>query len=367
MTCDPKAAASGLQPARSSGTRWAGLSASFAIVFAVGTACKDDRSQAERVENDMKQHLAVEMDRWLAASKALQRAAPLPEGRGWDPELDAEAIEEMKAAWGQSREAYERIEGAIARVFPESDAATDARYEDYLATLGGPGDPAPFDGEGVIGMHGIERVLWADNVSEPVITFEQGLPGYRAARFPQTEAEARAFKHELAARLVSDIEVLERQFQPLSLDIAFAFRGLIDLAVEQVEKVDRASSGREESRYAGSTLRDLRANHQGCLDAYRIFAPWVLDRAGGEQVDSRVQAAFDRLLEAYSSVTGDAIPAPPAGWSSLAPKAVHLESTPFGRLYSIVLREADPQVDGSLHASLIAVADLLELPAPVTQ
>ncbi len=345
-------------------TRVRSLAAASCVFGAL--ACHDDNAQAKRVQTEMKALIAAELDNWQKASTELHAAAPTPRGRGWDASLDASAIAEMKDAWSRSREAYERIEGAIAGTFPESDAATDARYEDYLAVLGGPGDPFPFDAEGVIGMHGIERVLWADAVAPEVLTFEKGLPGYRPPAFPSTEEEAARFKNELSKRLLDDIRQLQEQFEPLSLDIAFAFRGLIDLAVEQVEKVDRAASGQEESRYAQSTMRDLRANHQGCAAAYAVFRPWVVEQPTGAKIDEQVQAAFARLADAYAEVDGDAIPSPPAKWSSLSPKPEHLE-TPFGKLYAVVLREADPKAEGSLHASLIAVAELLELPAPVTK
>jgi iron uptake system component EfeO len=272
----------------------------------------------------------------------------------------------MKKAWVRARVAYEHIEGAMAPMFPESDMATDARYEDFLLKLGAVGDPTPFDGEGVIGSHGIERVLWADSIPEDVVRFEQGLPGYRPAAFPATEAEARAFKDELAARMVSDVEKLKRDFEPLVLDLSFAFRGVIDLAVEQVEKVDKAATGQDESRYAQTTMADLRANREGCLAAYQVFRPWLLEKSGGDAVDRDVMAAFERLETAYAKVSGDAIPKPPARWSGLDPGAKELK-TPFGELFSAVRREADDKVSGSLHASLLAVAQKLELPEIVRQ
>src|SRR5690242_10501830 len=119
----------------------------------------------------MKRVLADQVEVWLSASRELQAAAPLPSGRGWDAQADAQAIAAMKAAWHRGRTAYERIEGAVAPLFPESDLATDARYDDYLNQLGSDGDAKPFDGEGVVGMHAIERILWADAVPSEVVAF----------------------------------------------------------------------------------------------------------------------------------------------------------------------------------------------------
>jgi iron uptake system component EfeO len=154
-----------------------------------------------------------------------------------------------------------------------------------------------------------------------------------------------------------------RQLSPVDLDIAFAFRGLIDLTNEQSEKVDRAATGREESRYAQTTLRDLRANREGCLAAYRLFQPWLLAR-GRAELDAQVMAGFTRLAQAYDATPGAAIPRPPETWSGLSPKPEHLH-TPFGELFSVVSGETDDKRAGSLSHSLMSVADALGLPKAV--
>jgi iron uptake system component EfeO len=323
----------------------------------------DDQAQQARVERGMKAWLAAELHHFHDAAADLQRAAPTPAGRGWSAVEDAESIRQMKEAWGRARQAYELVEGAVAPLFPDSDTATDARYDDFLVHLGAAGDPDPFDDHGVVGVHAIERILWADSVPSETVAFESRLPGYRAAAFPATETDARNFKEKLAAKLVSDIEQLERQLQPVELDIAFAFRGLIDLTNEQSEKVDRAATGREESRYAQATLRDLRANREGCLAAYRIFQPWLLAR-GKSELDAQVLAGFARLAQAYDATPGAAIPRPPDAWSSLTPKSEHL-NTPFGKLFSVVRHETDDKQAGSLSHSLMNVADALGLPKAV--
>jgi iron uptake system component EfeO len=321
----------------------------------------DDERERAAVQESMKRFVGGELENWLVAGRSLQAHAPLPEARGWDAVLDTQAIVAMKADWAKTRSAYERIEGAIAPMFPESDTATDARYDDFLVKLGAVGDPNAFDDQGVVGAHAIERVLWADTLPPEVVTFEKGIPGYRPAAFPATAAEAHAFKHQLVQRFVADVEKLKSEFSPLTLDIAFAFRGLIDLAAEQVEKVDRAATGQEESRYAQTTLRDLRANREGCLSAYRLFQPWLLRRPRGADVDREVLAAFARLETGYAKIPGDAIPRPPRTWSSVQTAPGDL-ATPFGELFTLVKRESDENVPGSLRASLGAVADALELP-----
>jgi iron uptake system component EfeO len=335
----------------------------YAAACSNARASEEDRERSN-VQRGMKKFIGGEIENWLQAGRDLAQAAPLPEGRGWDAALDKDAIAKMRKDWERARSAYERIEGAIAPMFPESDTATDARYDDFLVTLGAAGDPNAFDGTGIVGAHALERILWADIAPAEVVTFEKGLPGYRPARFPATDAEAKAFKQELANRFVSDIQKLDAEFKPLALDLAFAFRGLIDLAAEQVEKVDKAATGEEESRYAQSTMRDLRANREGCLAAYKIFQAWLLSRPGGKDVDKAVLAAFSRLEKAYAGVSGDAIPHPPKTWSSVQTTPEDLK-TPFGTLFTVVKRESDDKVPGSLRASLVAVAETLGLPEVV--
>ena len=219
---------------------------SFALACSACSQARTGEDERERsnIQQGVKKFIGDELRGWLQASRELAEHAPLPADRGWDAALDKDAIQSMKKDWEKARWAYERIEGAIAPMFPESDTATDARYDDFLGVLGSVGDPNPFDDKGVVGAHALERIVWADSTPEEVITFEKGLPGYRPARFPANAAEAKSFKQELAQRFVLDIQKLDAEFQPLTLDLAFAFRGLIDLAAEQVEKVDRAATGR---------------------------------------------------------------------------------------------------------------------------
>jgi iron uptake system component EfeO len=326
-----------------------------------GRGVDGEAEQRARVEREMKALIMGRVETWEKASRELQAQAPLTVGRGWDRERDASAIANMKKAWHEGRVAYELVEGAVAPLFPESDTATDARYDDYLATLGAVGDADAFDDSGVVGMHGIERILWADQVPREVVEFEQGVPGYRPAAFPRTDAEAAAFKQKLAAKLVADVEKLRPELEPLRLDVAFAFHGLIDLSTEMVEKIDRASTGQEESRYAQATLRDLRANRLGCFEAYQIFRPWLQTRPSGRELDAMILAGFQRLEAAFGAVPGDAIPRPPAGWSALAPKETDMKS-PFGAMYKAVRTESNEKITGSLRHGLTAVAEQLGLP-----
>jgi iron uptake system component EfeO len=325
-----------------------------------GAAAKADADYQAEIADGMQAAVAAEIDGWLAASRSLCDAAPLPKGRGWDAALDGGAIAKMKASWRSARVRYEHIEGAVAPLFPELDAATDARYDDFLSELGPAGDPDLFDDQGVTGMHAIERILYAPTVPAEVTSFEAPLPGYVAASFPRTEAEASSFKLKLCARLVADVSTLRDQWEPAQLDIGAAFEGLISLMNEQHEKVNKAATGQEESRYSRMTLADIHANLAGTEAIYALFQPWILSKAKGRAVDEGITAGFASLRAAYDATPGDTIPEPPATWSA-APSAAD-RATPFGLLFDAVTFAVDPAREGSIVFEMNAAAGVLGLP-----
>ncbi|HEU4579691.1 MAG TPA: EfeM/EfeO family lipoprotein [Polyangiaceae bacterium] len=304
-----------------------------------------DAEYQQKVVTGMHSALLADVNALHDAAVDLQAAAPTPAGRGWDDTEDAAAISQMTAAWLRARAAYERTEGALAPLFPDTDAAIDARYEDFLEGVPG-GDQNLFDDEGVTGMHAIERIIFAPKIPASVIEVESSLPGYKAAAWPKSEAEARAFKDELCARLIQDTQDLADQWQPQSIDLDGAFNGLISLMNEQREKVNKAASEEEESRYAQRTLADLRDNLAGTTRIYALFKEWLLTKANGEKIDADVEASFASLDTTYKSFSGDAIPTPPATWSSEKPSASDLQS-PFGKLYTAVQQAVDPNISGS--------------------
>jgi iron uptake system component EfeO len=253
----------------------------------------------------------------------------------------------MKAAWKKARTAYERIEGAIAPIFPDTDAAIDERYDGFMEKLGAAGDPNLFDAQGVRGMHGIERILFHDTTPANVKQAEAAIPGYRPAAYPATAAEADDFKTKLCEQLVADVTALEAQWRDVGLDLPGAFQGLVDLMSEQREKVNNASAGFEESRYAQVTMADLRNNFAGTTAAWELFHEWLDTKSGGAALHQRLDAGFAELQAAYDAVPGEAIPAPPATWSAELPSAADLE-TDFGRLYTKVRQATDASIEGSI-------------------
>jgi iron uptake system component EfeO len=330
------------------------LSLSFVAALCGLPACGATATPREQALLDVKSFIDKNLDDLRAAAAALAADAPAPDADGWSSATDGAAVEKMKADWRKARAAYEHIEGSIAVLFPELDVSTDARYDDFIATGG---DDDLFDDQGVTGIHAIERILWSDSIPDRVKTFEAGLPGYKAAAFPSSLAEATEFKTKLCARLVTDIDTMRSQFQPLALDPAAAYRGVIGSMNEQVEKANKAATGEEESRYAQYTLADMRANVAAGVETYQAFRPWLLGQ-GGADLDTQISAGFQKVQDRYSSLPGDAIPTVPATWSTTSPSADDL-ATPFGQLYSLLASESNPDTTGSLVQTMTKSADLL--------
>ncbi len=329
---------------------------------------KSDAEYQADVTTGMQTVIAAELDVLYKAALDLQNAAPTPTGRGWDEAQDAQAFTAMKEAWRRARIAYEHVEGAVAPLFPDIDASIDARYDDFMSQLASVGGDADlFDDKGVTGMHAVERIIYLKNTPANVVEFEKVLPGYKPPAYPATQEEAAEFKNKLCSRLVADAKVLVDQWKPAKIDLAIAYAGLVALMNEQREKVNKAATGEEESRYAQITLADIRANLEGTRAVYDVFKPWILAKHNddpakdGPARDKDIQAGFAALETAYNANAGDAMPAPPSTWSSQNPTPADLE-TPFGKLFTSVKTAVDANRQGSVVHEMNAVADALAFP-----
>jgi iron uptake system component EfeO len=134
--------------------------------------------------------------------------------------------------------------------------------------------------------------------------------------------------------------------------------------MEQREKVNKASSNEEESRYSQRTMDDLRENLVGTKRAYELFAPWIVTKPApasggrsGVEIDAAIRAGFADLATGYDRVNGASIPAPPDTWSA-NPSPADL-ATPFGKLYTLVRSSVNPNLEGSIVANMNAAAALL--------
>lgn len=320
-----------------------------ALLATLAAGCSHGEDHEAATILAVKDIVTTDLDALRRAAEDLQAAAPAGPWSG-GAELDA-----SKAAWREARVAYERIEGAIAVLFPDLDAATDERYDGFLAEGA---DAYLFDDEGVIGVHAVERILWADAHPSWVVSFEAALTGYSPAAFPATAQEATDFRDALVGRLVTDIGTMQEDFEPLALDAAAAYEGVVGSMAEQVEKVSLAATGEDESRYAQHTLADMRANLAGGLVIYEAFSPWIVHEDGGEALDADVRAGFDRVRAAYDALPGDALSVVPPTWNPDAPTDADLQ-TDYGALWSLLEAETDPAAAGSLVERMVSAAALI--------
>jgi iron uptake system component EfeO len=294
----------------------------------------------------------------IQAARELQAAAP---DRAWNPSRHEDEIEAMRCAWKRTRVAYEHIEGALEAMFPTVELRLDARYEQSLTAPYATGDNYLFDGRGVIGMHAIERILYAPMIRHEVTDFERLLPGYREASYPLTDDDAIAFKTGLVQQLIDDSDALRKQWRAADIEVASAYQGLVALMIEQRDKVNLAATGADESRYSNVTLFDLRTNLEGTQKIYDLFRDWIRSKDAGGASDSNVQHKFNLLADAYATPAGDSLPAIPTGWSSDNPTPDDL-ATPFGTVWQLVQQSADPLNDSSVVHAMNETAELLGIP-----
>ena len=332
----------------------------LAAFTAAVPAC-GDRSDAEfraEVVTEVHDSIGAELSDLARAAQDLQAAAPT---HAWDEVADAVAIAQMRDAWRRARIAYEHVESATVPMFAELDAALDRRYDEYLAQGDPAGDHDLFDATGVIGMHGIERILYAPEIRPEIIAAESVLPGYEPAAYPASDAQAGSFRTALVQKLVDDTAALRDQWQGAGLDIGASYQGLIGLMNEQKEKIELAAAGQEESRYADLTLFDLRNNLAGTKGIYEAFRPWIQSRSIGPAVDAMIVERFGTLTTLYGMMQGNALPMVPADWSSDHPTQADL-ATPFGVLWQAIRDGVDPERDGSIVFEMNRVAALLGFP-----
>ena len=322
----------------------------------------DAQLQAEIVSN-MHQLVMDEITKLNRAARDLQTAAPTTVTGGWDQSsAGAAALSAMQTAWGQTRLAWESIEGTVAPLFPDVDATMDERYEDMVA--GGSVDATPFDGQGATGMHAIERILFAPS-PDSVVTYEETLPGYWPAAWPTTDQDAAQLKDGLLKRLVDDSQWLAGQWKPLPIDLNVVFMGLTGLIASQAEKVSLAALHQEESRYSGTTLADMRSNLAGTRAIYQLFTPWLETKDFGMTLNKNALDALDLLDRIYSAIDGSSVPAPPPTWKTNdVPQSQADLQTPFGVLYTAVSQAVDVNRSGSAVDAMNHVAWALGLSTP---
>jgi iron uptake system component EfeO len=330
---------------------WPALCASGAL-FAACSGGGGNASYEAQATLQVKDYVQAQLDKLNSAAVAIQKAAPEPDDDGWNANDDRQALDKMRGAWRDARNAYERVEGTIAIVFHDLDVSTDQRYDGFIETE--PDDDL-FDGQGVTGVHAVERILWADSHPARVVKFERSLPGYQPAAFPATREQAAEFKSELCERLVADTRSMRDQFAENALDAPAAFRGMIGSTQEQSEKTTKAATGEDESRYAQHTLDDMRSNLEGARAVFAAFRPWI-DSSAGQSQSRKIVAGFDEVAGAYSAIEGSALPEVPDKFNPDNPTEADLNS-PYGKLWQLLNRETNPDAQDSLVSNMADAAN----------
>lgn len=345
--------------ARRSHVRSLRLACAIALAACGLAACGDEPADLEaQAVLGVKAYVQSQLAAMETCAQSLADHAPAPDADGWSHASDTAAVDAMRADWRCLRTSYERVEAAIAVLFPQYDASLDERYDGFIADGA---DANPFDAMGVTGVHGVERILWAGEHPPQVVAFEESLVGYGEARTPATEEEARNFRDALVGLILSDLRAMQADFAPAALDAASAFRGVIASMAEQLEKTNFAASGEDESRYAQFTLGDMRANLAGGREIYAHFQPWLRSLDGGDALDASVLAGFARVASVYDTLPGDALPPVPSTWNPRMP-SIEDAATPYGMLHALLIEESDVRKDGSVVDQMSKAADLLGIP-----
>jgi iron uptake system component EfeO len=279
-----------------------GLALLALVPAACGTEGKSEGELKADIVSSMHELMLTELQGLYQAALDLQSAAPPALSSGWDPSKDSgAAIDAMKEAWSRTRLHWERAEGPVAPMFGDLDDAIDSRYDEMLAALPA-GDSDPFDGQGIVGMHAIERILYAPGPLA-VANDEMNLPNSLLAVWPTSDAQAAEFKNGICQRLVSDTQSLLNQWKTKTIDLSTVFTGLIGLISSQAEKVGLAAMNLEESRYSQTTMADLRSNLAGTRAVYNLFGPLLATKPYGTTLDTSAMDSFDRLGQTYQNVS----------------------------------------------------------------
>ena len=174
-------------------------------------------------------------------------------------------IEKAKSLFAAARTHYERIE-PIAELFNELDPAIDAREDDFKDKT----EDAAFTG-----FHRIEHALWV----------KKDVSGVK----------------EIAAKLLTDVEALQKEIDALS----FPPNKVVGGAAVLIEEVAGSKISGEEDRYSHTDLSDFQANVEGSKKIVDLFRPLIeaKDKALLEKTDANFKQVED-ILAKYKTPNG---------------------------------------------------------------
>jgi iron uptake system component EfeO len=204
----------------------------------------------QRATDDYRRYVEDEVERLRAGTAQFVDA------------LKAGDLARAKALFGPVRAHYEAIE-PVAESFGKLDPEIDARINDVesLSEWGG--------------FHRIERTLWEQHTTEGTRTY--------------------------AAKLLRDVETLQRKVRTLQLQPAQLANG----AVELMNEVTNSKITGEEDRYSHTDLSDFQANLAGSREAFELLRP-ALRQTGNAALVETIERRFANVqhgLDVYKRKT----------------------------------------------------------------
>ncbi len=323
----------------------------LSLVAALALGCGGEDPPAPSVADGLKATIGTMLRRFSESLVTLRARAP--RGREWQPSgADADAVKAMRAAWLDAHAAFVGLAGPVGELFPEQIPGLDRRWDVQLTDLGVDPDFMPFDERGVTGLHAIERILWSDQISSAVSSYEMTRLGYRTPRFPGTAEEADAFVASLAGAVAQVGLEVNQQFSRLTPDAALGAAGISRLLANSFLKVDLGYvAGSEDSRYSGTTMLDLRSELAAARAIWNVLRDGLSRRGAASEKLGGVDAGLARWTALLDEVKSKDFPVAPNLWDPGTPSPEHA-LTPYGMLFVGLRRELNKARPDSLVSAL---------------
>ncbi|MFT5434795.1 MAG: hypothetical protein ACI9OJ_005509, partial [Myxococcota bacterium] len=321
---------------------------SVAALFTASCSASEEPEQIPTSRTTLTLALHAEVGERLAdfegALANLEAAVPPPDADGWSDSTEAAAVLTMREHWRQARVAYQKIWPFVAVLHPAEEAELDLLLDVYL------NEPS----DEFVGMHAIERILWADAIDAAVLATEDLLDGAPKARFPNDAASARYFRDDLVGGARSAAKRMATRHQSEGLGPELALIGMAKMTEKLLKKL-APPLGLYESRYSRHTAAELLANIDGLESAWRVLEP-----LGDTAATSAVNAGLGRLRTILAGV--EHLPTVPENWNpSIVEPPVGVGD--YQGLWTALRAEVD-LVEGSLTWGLMRALTAAEaLPA----
>ncbi len=333
----------------------------WALVGAGSCDGGDHEHNSSTLTTAMQGFMRTHVGRLDTALGELAMAAP--RGHAWLQESDKAALLAMRAAWKSAHAEALAVGVPLEYIFPAQAQHLDRSWEREALTLMGMPDPNPFDDQGVVGLHAIERVLWGPESSGEVLAFERKDAAYFPALAPATAADADDFANLLVGKVRAHAAAWLKVSPALGYDQGFVVKSITDEVAGAFRTVITAASpGESESRYSRSTALALGQQISAVGDLWTLLRPTLPKTSKATDI-AAVDMAYARLVALRPAPGADELPLAPPTWNPFHATPEDLAS-PYGKLYVAMEREALGIDPGSfLQALKSAVGDEAEPPA----